>query len=267
MILTCPDCATSYYVPDNAVGVAGRKVRCATCGFAWHADPTEPDEPFLAPPPRPRRAAAQPAAEAEEEELAEELYGEAPEELGAAEEPAPAEAPEPEEEPPVFAPAPPRAAPRLGPRAVQAIAWSAAAAAVVLVAALALTFRSEVVRLWPPAAGAYARIGLPVNALGLALQEVSARRQFQSGRQALVVSGVMRNVRADPVAPPPLSVTFLDRKGKRLAVKTAPAAAGPLASGAARSFSVSIADPPAAASELEVSFDTGGGPAKSLQAP
>jgi len=267
MILTCPDCATSYYVPDNAVGGAGRKVRCATCGFAWHAEPTEPDEPFLAPPPRARRAAAQPAVEAEEEELAEELYEEPPDELGSAEEPALAEAPEPEEEPPVFATAPPRAALRLGPRAVQAIAWGGAAAAVALVVALALMFRSDVVRVWPPAAGAYARIGLPVNAVGLALQEVSARRQFQGGRQALVVSGVVKNVRAEPVAPPPLSVTFLDRKGKVLAVKTAPAAAGPLASGAARSFSVSMADPPAAASELEVSFDTGGRPARSLQAP
>jgi len=260
MILTCPDCATSYYVPDSSVGPGGRKVRCATCGFAWKAEPTEPDEPFAAPPPR----AARPAAAVEEEELAEDVYedGEAPEPPEG-----PAEDQEPEPEAPLFAQA--AAAPASSPpsRMVTALALGGAAAAVVLVAGLALLFRSDVVRLWPPAAGAYARVGLPVNAVGLTLQEVSAKRQFQGGRQALVVSGVVKNVRSGPVAPPPLSVTFLDHKGKVLAVKTAPAAPGPLASGAARSFSVSMPDPPAAASELEVSFQMSGRAAGPLEAP
>ena len=83
----------------------------------------------------------------------------------------------------------------------------------------------------------------------------------------VVVFGVVKNVRSGPVAPPPLSVTFLDHKGKVLAVKTAPAAPGPLASGAARSFSVSMPDPPAAASELEVSFQMSGRAAGPLEAP
>jgi predicted Zn finger-like uncharacterized protein len=262
MILTCPDCATSYYVPDNAVGEGGRKVRCATCGCAWTAEPTEPDDEVIHQAAQARRRARPAAAPepAEEEEL-EQAYDEAQAEIEAAHEAA-EPAPEEPEAAPIFMPAAPAPPPRrLGPGAVQAAAWTAAAAVVVLAAALAVAFRGEVVQLWPRAAGAYARIGLPVNAVGLSLQEVSARRQLQGGRQALVVSGMVRNVRSGPVSPPPLSVAFLDARGRVLAVSTAPASPGPLAAGAAHSFSLTLPEPPQGADGLEVSFRTDPAPA------
>ena len=37
MILTCPECATSYFVDDSKIPEAGREVRCASCGARWHA--------------------------------------------------------------------------------------------------------------------------------------------------------------------------------------------------------------------------------------
>jgi predicted Zn finger-like uncharacterized protein len=261
MILTCPDCATSYYVPDAAVG-QGRKVRCATCGYAWRARP-EDDEDTPVPVEPPRRKARAASAEAEPEayeeafESDEDLYAD-PLEAEASE----AGEPEaPAEEPPLVAPLPqPRARARepLGPRAIQALAWGGVAAVLVLIAAGLAVFREDVARLWPPSAGAYARVGLPVNVVGLTLQEVRYTRLSQAGRPSLVVSGVMTNIRKAPVSPPPLSIVLFDKGGHVLTGVTSSGAASALAPGAARSFQVTLADPPSAASELEVTFVTGG---------
>lgn len=35
MKLTCPECKTSYHVPDNAIGDDGRTVRCKNCKHQW----------------------------------------------------------------------------------------------------------------------------------------------------------------------------------------------------------------------------------------
>jgi predicted Zn finger-like uncharacterized protein len=35
MIIACPACATRYAVPESAIGVEGRTVRCAKCRHSW----------------------------------------------------------------------------------------------------------------------------------------------------------------------------------------------------------------------------------------
>lgn len=38
MIIACPACETRYVVPDSAIGVDGRTVRCAKCKHSWFQD-------------------------------------------------------------------------------------------------------------------------------------------------------------------------------------------------------------------------------------
>ena len=84
MIIACPACNTRYVVPDNAIGVEGRTVRCAKCKHSWFQDgasaeavsagetvvaspAASPPPPAPAPPPpAPPPAPAPPAPEPEE---------------------------------------------------------------------------------------------------------------------------------------------------------------------------------------------------------
>jgi predicted Zn finger-like uncharacterized protein len=39
MIVTCPNCATHFKVPEGALGTKGRSMKCARCGHLWRAMP------------------------------------------------------------------------------------------------------------------------------------------------------------------------------------------------------------------------------------
>lgn len=71
MIIACPACATRYAVPDSALGVDGRTVRCAKCRNSWFQDGPEIKLPprktapaaAPAPPPAPPPAIPEPPSE------------------------------------------------------------------------------------------------------------------------------------------------------------------------------------------------------------
>lgn len=65
MIIACPACATRYAVPDSAIGVEGRTVRCAKCRHSWFQDASDLD---LAAAPPERAVASQPRTDAAPEQ-------------------------------------------------------------------------------------------------------------------------------------------------------------------------------------------------------
>ncbi|MEO8927339.1 MAG: MJ0042-type zinc finger domain-containing protein [Caulobacteraceae bacterium] len=59
--MTCPRCATRYFVADRQVGPDGRRVRCAECRELWIAQPTSEPATGEEPPPPPARPSAIPS--------------------------------------------------------------------------------------------------------------------------------------------------------------------------------------------------------------
>ena len=61
VIIACPACSTRYVVPDTAIGIEGRTVRCAKCKHSWFQDGPEiavPRDRQAAPAPAPAPSSA-----------------------------------------------------------------------------------------------------------------------------------------------------------------------------------------------------------------
>jgi predicted Zn finger-like uncharacterized protein len=98
MIIACPACATRYAVPDSAIGVDGRTVRCAKCKHSWFQDST----PLTAATPAAATAPARPLPAMAPEAPVDDVAVPAP----AIVNPAPPEVPEAGAEPAFAAPLP-----------------------------------------------------------------------------------------------------------------------------------------------------------------
>jgi predicted Zn finger-like uncharacterized protein len=236
MILTCPECATSYFVDDSRIPEAGRTVKCTSCGHRWTAQKETPAPPAAEPEPAPVEPAPTPE---------------------------PAAAPPPVDDLEFVAiERPPErvrrvAAPKPANDSKSAVTvWIGAAALVVALVAGAIVFRGEVIKLWPKSRTAYASLGLPVNSVGLVIEGVRAEPTFLAGRPVLSVTGALRNVKGEAVTAPPLRINLLNRAGKPIAAKVVRPIDPRIPAGATRHFAIAISDPPANARDLEVVFET-----------
>ncbi len=228
MILTCPECATSYFVDDSKIPPGGRAVKCASCGARWTAAQPEVEE-------------AEPEAMVLEATPAD------------AEPLAPLNAFTGDDLPKAFR-ARKDTERKVREATATGVVWAGMAAALALLVALALIFRVDVVKLWPQTASAYAGVGLPVNSLGLVIEGVRFEPSLQEGHAALSVSGMIRNIENQPIVTPPLRISLLDEKGEPLATKIARPADAKIPPGETRHFAIALLDPPAKAKELEVAF-------------
>jgi predicted Zn finger-like uncharacterized protein len=236
MILTCPDCATRYFVADDRIGPQGRTVRCASCGTKWTATAEPPLELASSPelgatdfdPFDPTSPDDAPTAELSD------LPG--------------------EELPKAFRE---RAQTREKMReaATQGAVWAGLVGVLAVLIGLAVVMRQDVARLWPRTAGAYAMVGLPVNLVGLAIENQHAQPALRDGHAALVVTGSLRNIRDRAIAAPPLRISLLNPAGKAVAVKIADPGGARIPPGEARRFSVDLLDPPVSATDVEIAFD------------
>jgi predicted Zn finger-like uncharacterized protein len=239
MILTCPECATSYFVDDSRIPKAGRSVKCTSCGARWTAvKEAEPDaaaapaSSLPAAPPSPPEPFVPPV----EDDL----------EVVAAAADADADAP-------IVAPIRPSA---LGETRGRVVVWAASAAVVAILIVGTILLRDQVVRLWPGSGAAFAGIGLPANGLGLVVEQVRAEPAFQGGRPVLAVTGAIRNIRDTAVTSPALRVNLLDRAGDAVAAKVVRPLDAQVPAHATRHFAVALVDPPASVHDLEVTFNT-----------
>lgn len=238
MILTCPACATSYFVDDAKIGNEGRTVRCASCGERWLARVPQEDDapaPVVTDEQRAESAAVRRAQRQKEAQEA-------------------AEAAAASEEQPILFSSQARSRKKSGPQISPTLITAAMAAVVVALLAAAVVMRADVVRIWPQSASAFALVGLAPNPTGLALEGIKADRILKDGHAALSVTGAIRNVSHSALIAPPLRITLSDPAGKTLAVQIAKPDGVTIPVGAVRYFAVSIIDPPALARDMDVDF-------------
>ncbi|WP_191553858.1 MJ0042-type zinc finger domain-containing protein [Brevundimonas aurantiaca] len=230
MILTCPACATSYFIPDDALGANGRKVRCKSCGEVWRASPDEPLELSVAPEPR-VISTPEPEAVSEPASLAETPAPELPKAFRARAE----------------------QQRRLRRAATHGVVWAGLASVFVGLIVSAFLFRIEVVDAFPRAAAAYAAVGAPVNPVGLDFEAMSAK-EVPSRPGMVLVSGALRNVRDTEIVAPPVRVALLDEHGAEIGFKLVTIAAAPVLPGKVRGFAVLTPAPGGHAADIGVNF-------------
>lgn len=237
MILTCPECASRYFVDEARIGPEGRKVRCAQCGHAW----------------REAAPVAQPAFSMEEP-LSFAPAAESPVSFGDE----PAKPKKGRVRADVSSRLREEAAEKRKTREAAAVGvvWAVLGAGFCVLALVAVVFRTDVVRILPATAGAYAFARMPVNPVGLAI-DADGGPTLKDGHAALTITGNMRNIETHPRDPAPLRVMLLDKANHRLLTQVVTPSGGPIQPGELRAFSASFVDPPlqAAGFQVEVAFD------------
>ncbi len=249
MIVSCPNCATRFEVPESALGSAGRKVRCGQCAHLWlqrpdgsTEEPPEVPAPYAEPPEPPVRDwEPPPQAEAGEDVHAE-----------------PHEAPprrrrfgRGEEEPDAAAPRRPRR------RALVAVL------ALLLLAGIGAG--TVLLRRGDDVGGSLVdRVAAMLGAArempgqGLNFENVATARRNDAGVAVLVVTGEVVNTTGEPRIVPPLRGSLLGADNKELQNWTFNASVERLEPGQRTKFETTLRQPTSEATDIKVTFSVPG---------
>lgn len=256
MLISCPNCATQFAVPEAALGTKGRTLKCARCAHTWFQPPPPPPEPEL----EPQEAAAEsrglpgfenfsvdetadatpPQDAAETREAGRDL-----EDGEAAREPIPA-----------------ALTARRGDEAAAkgrgaGVLWTVLALLIVLGAALygVYAFQDRLVALWPPLGDYLEKAGLrrELVGAGLAFRNSNSERVVQGDKEVLIVRGVIANLTDQPRDVPMMRLALFDNETLVQDKVVRPPADG-LDPGATTSFRISLEQPHPMATRFEVTF-------------
>ena len=222
MILSCPSCDTRYRANPGAIGVNGRRVKCAACSHIWTARNEEEQvlEPIDPIPPAPEIAPEPAAPKAPHRAFRERAEQKRQDQL----------------------------------KTATASAWGGLAVAVAGVFAVSFLFRADIVNVWPQSSSAYAAVGIEANAYGLAIESLEVSRGEEHGIPTVVVSGEVRNIDRQARSLPQLQARLLGEQGAPVLEWTVILDGEEIGPGQNRAFSSVVADPPANAIEAEVTL-------------
>jgi predicted Zn finger-like uncharacterized protein len=248
MLIVCPTCESRYDIASDAIGAAGRSVRCSRCRTEWRvfADGAAP-LPFE----------DDPAPGADDDVAASNDTG------SAVEEAVDAQALEDGTAPPPPAPVQDSApVPRSRIKVVKKkrkpakpFPWAKAAIAAGL-AGIVMLFaaRTAVVRIAPQTASLYAHVGMPVNLRGLDFEGVRTTTFIENGVPVLIVEGFIRSLASQPTVVPRLRVSVRDDKETEIYNWTAVVTREALPPGQSVPFKTRLASPPDGAHSVVVRF-------------
>lgn len=139
-------------------------------------------------------------------------------------------------------------------RSIPRPSWATVILSLLVVIAVILAWRTEVVRAMPQTASLFAKIGLPVNLRGLAFKDLRIKKDSTENVTVLVVNGTIANVVRRRVEIPRLRFAVRDRSGNELHSWTALPAIGSLGPGEMLDFRTRLASPPEGTADVQLRF-------------
>ena len=233
MRIICPNCETSFEVPEGAIKEDGRKLKCSRCEHRWHQMPVE--------------------AEEEETEQPFAMFG-----TGEADKPPESGIEGAEGEDArgfgrmmAFGR---KRAKKQGPSRPYILYFLLTL--MVLIPATTLLARPVFVDLWPPSSKLYDAIGLHVSVPGegLEIRDMGAWRKEQGPLRILVLSGKIRNRTDFQLTVPTLEAIVTDSDGVQVQRWVLPAKTTQLVPGETTEFEAEFAMPEQEASTITVTF-------------